>query len=573
MPEEEPLSIQRPQRWDEPFGPDMTDADVDWILSKPPFDRIDPSKFPPKSSLRDIVGNDTRINRYVDGEIIVREGDYGNSAFLILEGTVKVLLDSIDSEILGRQTTKKKSLYQSVKQLWANSPLAEYRDTTKYAKTEGMSMRGEGAETRVILQDVPVVLEKFQSVSLEAGAMFGEIAALGRIPRTATIISEGESVLLEIRWQGLRDIRRRADEIREYVDRLYRERSLKVHLMATPAFSRLSEEEIDAIAENTIFETYGEFDWHASYQKLAKKASSERYELEPCIAEEGSYVDGLIMIRAGFAHVTERVDYGLRTVSYLGRGGVFGFEEIVHNYRYEEKIPLQSSLRALGHIDILRVPTSVIEKYVISHLPEDKYPPRIIPRSLAQSAWKKDSAGEEIATGFKEFLVDNRYINGTATMIINIDRCTRCDDCVRACAITHDNNPRFIRHGKRFQNYIVANACMHCVDPICMIGCPTGAIHRDPQNGQVLINDLTCIGCATCANSCPYDNIRMVSIRDKNGSFILTQNSNVPLEKATKCDLCIDQFGGPACERACPHNALKRVDMRDTNALVDWVDR
>ena len=44
-----------------------------------------------------------------------------------------------------------------------------------------------------------------------------------------------------------------------------------------------------------------------------------------------------------------------------------------------------------------------------------------------------------------EFLVENRLINGTAMMIIDTDRCTRCDDCVRACASGHDNNPRFMR--------------------------------------------------------------------------------------------------------------------------------
>ncbi len=568
-----PIAIERPQRWDEPFSPDMSDEDVDWVLSKPPFDDIDASKFPPKSSLHDIIKNDTRLIRYSDGEIVVREGDYGNSAFLIMEGTVNVLLESLGTELLGRPASGRKSIYQAFRQLWANPSLAEYREIEKYTSTPGMNMRGEGTNTRVFLQDVPAVLEKFQSVSLEAGAMFGEIAALGRTPRTATIISKGDSVLLEIRWQGLRDIRRRAESIRNYVDALYRERSLKVHLMATPAFSHLSEEEIDIVADNTLFETYGEFDWHASYKELAQKSTGERLEFEPIIAEEGSYADGLIMIRAGFAHVTERVDFGQRTASYLGRGEVFGLDELAHNYRFEDKVPLQSSLRALGYIDILRVPTAIVEEHVFPHFSEEMYPTRIVPRGAAQSAWKGDSSGQEIATGLKEFLVDNRYINGTATMVINIDRCTRCDDCVRACAATHDNNPRFIRHGKRFQNYIVANACMHCVDPVCMIGCPTGAIHRESGRGQVTINDLTCIGCATCANSCPYDNIRMVSVRGGDGTFILTQNTNVPIVKATKCDLCIDQFGGPACERACPHDALKRVDMRDKNALANWINR
>ena len=568
-----PTAIERPQRWDEPFDLDMTAADVDWVLTKPPFDKIDPSKFPPKTSLHDIILNDTRVMRYTDDEIVVREGDYGNSAFLIMEGSVTVFLDELGTESLGRQASGEKGFFQSLRQLWSNSPLAEYRDISKYGKSSGTNIRGEGTEARVFLQDVPAFLDTHQSVSLEEGTMFGEIAALGRTPRTATVIARDDCVLLEIRWQGLRDIRRRAEEIRNYVDRIYRERSLKVHLMATSAFSNLSEEEIDVVAEHTLFETYGEFDWHASYKKIASQSAADRYEKEPLIAGEGNYADGLIMIRAGFAHVTERVDFGQRTIGYLGRGGVFGFGEIAHNHRFEEKVSLQSSLRALGYIDVLRVPTSIIEKYVLPHYSEEMYPPRIVPRGFAQSAWKGERSGGEIATGFMEFQADNRYINGTAAMIIDIDRCTRCDDCVRACSSAHDNNPRFIRHGKRFQNYIVANACMHCVDPVCMIGCPTGAIHRESHQGQVVINDVTCIGCVTCANSCPYDNIRMVSIRDGRGELILAQSTNVPVEKATKCDLCVDQLGGPACERACPHDALKRVDMRDVEMLVEWINR
>ena len=116
-----------------------------------------------------------------------------------------------------------------------------------------------------------------------------------------------------------------------------------------------------------------------------------------------------------------------------------------------------------------------------------------------------------------DFLADHRFLNGTQTMLINLDRCTRCDDCVRACAATHDNNPRFIRQGPKHDNLMVANACMHCVDPVCMIGCPTGAIARDAETGTVRINDRTCIGCSTCANSCPYEAIRMVEIREPGG--------------------------------------------------------
>jgi Fe-S-cluster-containing dehydrogenase component len=171
-----------------------------------------------------------------------------------------------------------------------------------------------------------------------------------------------------------------------------------------------------------------------------------------------------------------------------------------------------------------------------------------------------------------EFLAANRFFNGTAAMVIDLDRCTRCDDCVRACAATHDNNPRFLRQGPSSGRIMIANACMHCADPVCMIGCPTGAIHRESFAGQVVINPLTCIGCTACANNCPYDAIRMVDIRDERGEIILGDDFK-PIAKATKCDLCVENYGGPACERACPHGALERMNLNDLKPLARWMNR
>jgi len=151
-------------------------------------------------------------------------------------------------------------------------------------------------------------------------------------------------------------------------------------------------------------------------------------------------------------------------------------------------------------------------------------------------------------------------------MVIDLDRCTRCDDCVRGCASTHLGNPRFIRHGPTHGRYMFANACMHCADPVCMIGCPTGAIHRS-VGGEVVVNDATCIGCTTCANNCPYDAIRMVEIRDRRGELVRDPKGQLH-QRATKCDLCLGQSGGPACVRACPHDALRRVDLTSMAQLV-----
>lgn len=559
--------IGAPQRWDVPFG-EMSEADVARVLSMEPFSSIDASRFPAGASLEGIIHNDTRMMRYEDGEIVCREGDYSNSAFFIISGSVKVILDSLPPETLGRRRGGGGSLIRSIAQLFKGASAPEARDISSYGPGSGVGTTSGGSHVRVFLQDIPRVLSSAQSVNIDAGEFFGEIAALGRTPRTATIIADGPCTLLEMRWQGLRDIRRRADEVRHHIDQLYRERSLETHLRETPILQHLSDQQLKRVADDTVFESYGEFDWHVSYKKLAAKGVAGRFSNEPAIEQAGHYTNGLVLVRAGFARVSEPYASGERTVSYLSRGGVFGLEEAYHNWREGTSLPVQRTLRAVGYVDALRIPTRTVEEVILPSLPA-----HLRPRPIALTHSHETPEEEGLDTALLEFLVEKRHVNGTQTMVIDTDRCTRCDDCVRACASTHDGNPRFLRHGPQHDHFMIANACMHCADPVCMIGCPTGAISRDPDGGQVVINDRTCIGCATCANSCPYSNIRMVEIRDQRGAPVLDRDTHLPILKATKCDLCADALGGPACQRACPHDALKRVDMRDLDTFAKWVNR
>src|SRR5690606_23226189 len=94
--------VQRPRRWDTPFGPDMDDAAVARLLATAPFCRMDPARFPLSWSLPDTLRGDTRIVRFQHGDLIVREGDYGNSAFLVLSGKVRIALQRLPRELLGR---------------------------------------------------------------------------------------------------------------------------------------------------------------------------------------------------------------------------------------------------------------------------------------------------------------------------------------------------------------------------------------------------------------------------------------------------------------------------------------
>lgn len=563
-------AIAKPKRWDQPFGADMSDAEVDRLLRIEPFRSVDRSKFPPNLSLEGILRNDTRIVTYQTGDLVVREGDYGNSAFMLLHGSLRVALERLSPELIGAVPDAKRSWWTSLKQVWGERQIPEVRTGLgSNGAPAPLPTRGEGKSTHVFLQDVPCLLDSTRTATLAAGEFFGELAALSRTPRTATIFAESPSILLEIRWQGLRDLMRRTPAIQHHVDQLYRENSLRVHLRQTPLFAKLGDAALQQVAEATQFESIGNFDWNVDLADRESLTPLERLAREPVIAQEGTTIEHVLLVRTGFARLSRRFGEGHRTLAYLGKGDSFGLEELLA-WGEGEPPRFQFSLRGVGHVDLLKIPAEVIREVVLPTLTPGER--NALAARIAPPVPQSNQA-LPLAPPLIDFLVDERLINGTQAMVIDLDRCTRCDDCVRACAATHDGNPRFVREGPRYEQFQFAGACMHCVDPVCMIGCPTGAIHRDTATGVVRINDPTCVGCGTCAESCPYSNIRMTEIRDPQGLLVLDLEQGFPIVKATKCDLCAEQIAGPACQNACAHDALIRLDLADLPATAAWINR
>jgi Fe-S-cluster-containing hydrogenase component 2 len=148
--------------------------------------------------------------------------------------------------------------------------------------------------------------------------------------------------------------------------------------------------------------------------------------------------------------------------------------------------------------------------------------------------------------------------------VLDLDRCTRCDQCVKACADAHDGVSRLIRDGLQFDRYLIATSCRQCRDPLCMVGCPVGAIRRKGTL-EVIIEDW-CIGCGACANNCPYGNINLQEfvVDGPSPEVIAAGETQQKLKKAhvvrkaTSCNLCND-LPEPSCVYACPHDAAHRV--------------
>ncbi|HEY6565215.1 MAG TPA: cyclic nucleotide-binding domain-containing protein, partial [Pirellulaceae bacterium] len=360
----EERAVRRPERWDEPFGPRMTDSDVERLMRIEPFLSMDRQRFPASQSLADLLRYDARVVEVQPGDLVMREGDYGNSAFLILRGCMRVALESLPAGLLGRRERSRGGLGRWLAQLWPGTAYPEQRSRTAIRFDPNIAIRDEGSGQRIFLRDVPRVLADCRTAILQPGEFFGETSAMARGPRSASVFADEPGALLEIRWQGLRDLMRRSPEFKSHLETLYRRNSLESHLRETPFLRDLPPEVLDQIVQATEFESYGEFEWHRPFRQLQAENPNERIRSEPLIAEEGHYANGLMLIRGGFARLSQKYGAGHRTLAYLGRGQTYGLDTLIGNWNQREQKALPCSLRAVGYVDILRIPTRILEQVV-----------------------------------------------------------------------------------------------------------------------------------------------------------------------------------------------------------------
>ena len=104
-------------------------------------------------------------------------------------------------------------------------------------------------------------------------------------------------------------------------------------------------------------------------------------------------------------------------------------------------------------------------------------------------------------------------------------------------------------------------SCLHCEDAPCVTVCPTGASYKREEDGIVLVNPETCIGCKLCSWACPY------------GAREYDETAGV----MKKCTLCVDKIYNenlpedervPACVSSCPTGARSFGDLGDENSEI-----
>jgi Fe-S-cluster-containing dehydrogenase component/CRP-like cAMP-binding protein len=452
-----------------------------------------------------------------------------------------------------------------------------------YAPGEEIVREGDwGGNTFYIVvdgqADVWVNQGQTKLAELPAGVQFGEMSVLAGVPRAATVRApQSQPVrILEVQRPALR-LLRKLPKFGEMLDATYRHNGRATVVRGIKVATELSDEAVKQLEAIAQFRVYAK---------------------NHILFHAGAPIKHIYVLKSGWARLAAGVsdadagdeekndnDWRVRAEGvFVGPSHCFGVEAITRDAQWAQTGTM------LSRVEVLEIPVAKLRQH-----PELR---ETLLRALTGlAAPQNPTEGREplpIARA-QEDLIETGLVDGTNLLVMDMDLCVRCGNCSMACHQVHGQS-RLLRRGihvtrpvaltprASVQSVLSPSVCMHCQDPECLTGCPTGAIGRFP-NGQVDIHAQTCIGCGDCATQCPYNAISMVPRKSK------TEPAPIPLWQswfnlapdplppaveqtddllAVKCNLCQGTPLNPAgakkqaysCEENCPTGALLRVDPR-----------
>ncbi|MGQ0629025.1 MAG: cyclic nucleotide-binding domain-containing protein [Phycisphaerales bacterium] len=493
----------------------------------------------------DIVGQfamlpDTAaIRKFKAGEVICYEGEGGTTAFYVAEGEVEV-------SIRGSSTrTSKRS----------GGLLAMVGNLLGQRKVQSNASHKADALVPI---DASVDLKYGKRIAtMKSGEVFGEMSCLSRAPRSATIIAKTDCTLIEF-IRVLYERLSTSKSFKTQAEKNYRERAMGGHLRNVPVFDGLPDE---AIA------------------RLCQTCDLVSFEPGQSIIKEGDAADAMYVIRLGQVRVSKKMPGGDLTVAYLTKGDCFGeigmlkaSPRTTSCEAYSHPPSVEGTAREDYKAKATKVELVKVKKAEFDWLVRE-YPS--VKDKLERLAEERTVFTQEAGRHLESRKVPRRVedlglLQGQGLLLIDLEKCTRCDQCVQACVSSHDDGvTRLVREGPRYDKYLVPSRCRMCMDPVCMIGCPVSSIRRTKDLSMVIED--WCIGCEICAKQCPYNSIQMHKVKELENT---EPEERPPLpagaaappvreDRAVVCDQCATLPQGPSCVYACPHDAAFRVNARE----------
>ncbi len=272
-------------------GPRITpdEADLDAAFgaispaAMPAAKRAPPKKVPLFDDLKpdafvELV-NKLSYHRHVPGQLIIREGDPGRSFFVIVEGKVRIYKALPD----GKELT--------------------------------LAHLGEGA-------------------------FFGEMALLSGAPRTANVVAEEDTEILEVTDVVLRELAQNHPAVVHSLKNFYRQRLLNNVMAISPLFKDFDPGERKAIVEKF---------------KMRQAAAGE------VLIAEGKNSDGLYVVLHGFVTVAAKKGEQPVQLARLKEGEIFGEMSLL------TRKPATATVTSPGNSILLKLPREHFQELVLTH--------------------------------------------------------------------------------------------------------------------------------------------------------------------------------------------------------------
>ena len=303
-----------------------------------------------------------------------------------------------------------------------------------------------------------------------------------------------------------------------------------------------------------------------SFEKLISNATIYEFNKNEPIFMQGDNADGLYIIRFGVVKITEKNENGKENIlAILKQGQYFGEMALLFDDGKRS-----ATAYSCCRTEIVKISVDDFNR-VLSSYPNIK---KDVENVIKQ---RKDRytqlRGDNYLQDVLKTVIDAGIVQSSSIILIDTTKCVHCGDCEKACAALHEDNSRLIRKGFKLNNFLlIPTSCRLCNDPVCLEKCPTNSIFR-AFTGEIYLKD-SCIGCGTCAENCPYDNITISDVRGDKSNIKEKQscgmraggrdhennNKNMGARKrAVTCDMCKD-YPSYACVYNCSTGAVRRVD-------------
>src|SRR5947209_15310761 len=320
-------------------------------------------------------------------------------------------------------------------------------------------------------RDLPVAI-------LRRGEYMGEHGMLTGQQRSASARAQSSAIVLEVAEQVMQRLMEIVPAVRNFFEQLNNTRSIESILKRMVLFQGVSDIDIRQIAEQAEVKRYQRDDRLFSEDTIGRPAKESLHLLLEGfvkVARRTSAGTGRHKTDERIIAYRQGGDYFAGGLDLLGDGGAVTVTAITRASVAE--VPRQALLTLIARYPEVNQRFAMrLQQYRDAAAAAQTG--IFDPLAHTGTEFVNPLSDAEARAGLRS-LVGGGVIEGTEVLVIDLDKCIHCNECEEACARRHGHS-RMNRKGMVVGNISIATACRQCQDPVCML-CSRAGIARLPS--------------------------------------------------------------------------------------------